>query len=160
MEQEQIRFLLLTQVWQIAVLFVLVSVSTRLIRNTRPHLALVLWILFFMKCLIPPIIMSPIGVFAWQTPIPTVAGLEESSIADEFGSLASAESSTATFFKQARGSRFSPLEIFLKPRAADLVDRFLRLSRCINRLFFENQVQAILVSDGNAALALRSRRAS
>ena len=67
---EQVAFLMWTQVWQVAVLFVLVWSASLGFKKKRPHFALMLWILFFIKCLVPPIILAPVGIFAWQTPEP------------------------------------------------------------------------------------------
>lgn len=66
---EQIQFLLWTQTWQIALLFVLIWVVNRFVRERFPHFAMVLWVLFFVKCLVPPVVLAPIGMFAWQTPV-------------------------------------------------------------------------------------------
>ena len=74
-----IVFLLWTQVWQIALLFVVVWLVTWRIREHRPHLALVLWCVFFVKCMTPPIILAPVGMFAWQTPVVTPSNGQRSS---------------------------------------------------------------------------------
>jgi bla regulator protein blaR1 len=57
--------LLWTHAWQILVLWSAVWVVTRWVARTRPHLAHALWAIVIIKCLIPPIVSSPIAPFSW-----------------------------------------------------------------------------------------------
>lgn len=54
-----------TQAWQIAVAALLVALASRWSSRSRPHLGLLLWTMVFVKCVIPPVWTSPIGVFSW-----------------------------------------------------------------------------------------------
>lgn len=59
------------QLWQVTLLAVVVALVVRLAARSRPHLAYLLWMLVIVKCLTPPIVASPTGVFSWarwQTP--------------------------------------------------------------------------------------------
>lgn len=64
--------LLFVHVWQVSILFVLIWVITKVLHRSAnrrfPHLILMLWIAFFLKCLTPPIIESPVVVMNWLTP--------------------------------------------------------------------------------------------
>jgi beta-lactamase regulating signal transducer with metallopeptidase domain len=44
------------QTWQIAVLFVLVAVTCRLLRRSSAHVRYLLWLLVLVKCLTPPVL--------------------------------------------------------------------------------------------------------
>ncbi len=63
---EQLLQIAQTQIWQVSLLFVVVFLVSWMLRNKRPHLALLLWILFFIKCLVPPVVHAPVGLFAWH----------------------------------------------------------------------------------------------
>src|SRR5579872_399881 len=70
-----------TQLWQLTALIAVVAAIVRLTANRRPHLAHVLWLVVLAKCLTPPVMASPAGIFCWLQPsrsIPTVH--EESSV--------------------------------------------------------------------------------
>ena len=56
------------QAWQVTVLITAVAVLTRVAAANRPHLAYVLWMVVFIKCLTPPLWSSPSGVFCWLQP--------------------------------------------------------------------------------------------
>ncbi len=51
------------QTWQVAVLASLVWVILRVIGRDRAHLAHLLWALVLVKCLMPPVWSSPVGLF-------------------------------------------------------------------------------------------------
>jgi beta-lactamase regulating signal transducer with metallopeptidase domain len=55
-----------TQLWQLAVVVLLVTVLARVpcVRR-RPHLAYALWLLALAKCLTPPLVASPTSAFSW-----------------------------------------------------------------------------------------------
>ena len=53
------------QFWQVTALIVIVGALTSLFCRQRPHLAYVLWLLVFLKCLTPPLWSSPTGLFSW-----------------------------------------------------------------------------------------------
>ena len=57
--------LMWVQLLEITLLFVVVMPLATLLGTKRPHLAMFLWILFFAKCMFPPVVQSPIGLFAW-----------------------------------------------------------------------------------------------
>jgi beta-lactamase regulating signal transducer with metallopeptidase domain/type II secretory pathway component GspD/PulD (secretin) len=54
-----------TQLWQVTLLIALVWLVLRLIGRDRPHLACALWLVVLVKCLTPPVVSSPSGVFCW-----------------------------------------------------------------------------------------------
>jgi beta-lactamase regulating signal transducer with metallopeptidase domain/S1-C subfamily serine protease len=59
--------LAITQFWQLTALIVAVALSVRLTARRRPHLAHVLWLVVLAKCLTPPLLASPGGIFCrWQ----------------------------------------------------------------------------------------------
>ncbi len=62
---DQLAWLAISQVWQVAVAALIVAVVVRLWCRHRPHLAYLLWMLVLVKCLTPPIWSSPVGVFSW-----------------------------------------------------------------------------------------------
>ena len=51
--------------WQVTAVVLCVAVLVRLLGRTRPHLAYLLWLLVFVKCVTPPIWSCPTGVFSW-----------------------------------------------------------------------------------------------
>ncbi|MBN1910951.1 MAG: hypothetical protein JW818_14490 [Pirellulales bacterium] len=57
-----------TQAWQVTLLILFVAVLVRLIARRRPHLAHVLWLVVLIKCVMPPLVSSPSGVFCWLQP--------------------------------------------------------------------------------------------
>lgn len=57
-----------TQIWQLTALIAVVAVIVRLMAKRRPHLAYVLWLVVLAKCLTPPIMASPGGIFCWLQP--------------------------------------------------------------------------------------------
>ncbi len=63
-----IDFLLL-QIAQITVVIVLIGLVTRMVFRNRPYIALALWVVVLIKCVVPPLVYSPIGVFCWMEPI-------------------------------------------------------------------------------------------
>ena len=55
----------LAQLWQVTVLAAVVWLIVRTVARHRPYLAYVLWTLVLVKCLTPPLISSPGGIFSW-----------------------------------------------------------------------------------------------
>ena len=54
-----------TQIWQVALLAVVVWIVTKICCKRRPHLGHALWLLVLIKCIVPPIFGSPTGVYSW-----------------------------------------------------------------------------------------------
>ena len=52
------------QLWQVSILVVIVAAIAQVVGRWRPHLAYVLWLLVAVKCITPPLIGSPTGVFS------------------------------------------------------------------------------------------------
>lgn len=52
-----------TQLWQVTYVIVVVGLMTRLLCRSRPHLAVVLWLVALAKCIVPPVVFAPFGVF-------------------------------------------------------------------------------------------------
>src|SRR5262245_18837080 len=53
------------QCWQVTALIAVVGVLLRIVGRNRPHLASVLWLVVLVKCITPPIVSCPWGVFCW-----------------------------------------------------------------------------------------------
>src|SRR5262245_1974592 len=54
--------------WQVTLLIALVGLVLRLVGQNRPHLACALWLVVLLKCITPPILSSPSGIFCWLQP--------------------------------------------------------------------------------------------
>ncbi|HZL89375.1 MAG TPA: M56 family metallopeptidase, partial [Pirellulaceae bacterium] len=54
-----------TQLWQVTLLIVGIWVILRLVGRNRPHLACALWLVVLLKCVTPPLVSSPSGIFCW-----------------------------------------------------------------------------------------------
>jgi len=65
MTSETLIQLAWAQTWQIAAVALFAVIASRLGAHSRSHLALLLWTVVFVKCLIPPLWSSPLGVFSW-----------------------------------------------------------------------------------------------
>ena len=57
--------LLIAQTWQVAALSVIALIAVRLFAADRPHLAHAIWALVLIKCIIPPLMSSPLSPFSW-----------------------------------------------------------------------------------------------
>ena len=68
MTSDSILHLIILHLWQVSLLLVVVTVVSKRIERRWPHLAFILWCVFFVKCLIPPMFESPAGIMAWTTP--------------------------------------------------------------------------------------------
>ena len=53
----------LTQLWQLTLLIAIAAILARAFCRNRPHLAMVLWLLVLAKCITPPIVAAPFGLF-------------------------------------------------------------------------------------------------
>ncbi len=56
----------LLQIVQVTLLILVVGVITRLCCRSRPYLALALWSIVLLKCVLPPLLYSPVGLFCWM----------------------------------------------------------------------------------------------
>lgn len=65
--------LLWRQFWQVSVLLLVVGACSLLLAKKRPHFVFVLWVIFFIKCITPPILQSQASVFAWVDSQPHLA---------------------------------------------------------------------------------------
>ncbi len=65
MTSDRLFELLLAQTWQLGVLAAAVWGIVRICGRDRPHLAHCLWALVLLKCLVPPVWTSPVGLFCW-----------------------------------------------------------------------------------------------
>ena len=61
---------LLTQSWQIAVVFLLVATACWLLRNASVHWRYLLWCVVLAKCLVPPLLQIPLAVLPPENPLP------------------------------------------------------------------------------------------
>ncbi|MCU0880811.1 MAG: M56 family metallopeptidase, partial [Pirellulaceae bacterium] len=114
-----------TQIWQVTVLAVVVWALVRTIGRNRPHLASVLWLLVLIKCVTPPIVSSPAGVFCWLQPADTRLRAPATARPEYFiGQLAPLPSREATHpVADADGDvvvRLSPDSTVLSAEASDL----------------------------------------
>ena len=85
--------LALAHLWQISVLFLLIALfGCCSWARRRAHLMLLLWVLFFVKCLIPPVVQSPFSPMALMTPKVTASQIvEDQPGSNSIGSGASAD---------------------------------------------------------------------
>lgn len=90
MTQDQILLLLWNQAWQIALLWLMVTLAFRRLAKSRPHLGHVFCILLLIKFLIPPIWSSPVSVFSWLA-----SAVEQASISSLWDTSASGASVAA-----------------------------------------------------------------
>ncbi len=65
MTSHQLFELLLAQTWQVGALALAVWIIVRICGRDRPHLSHCLWGLVLLKCLMPPVWTSPVGLFCW-----------------------------------------------------------------------------------------------
>ena len=65
METHEVLQFVLTQVWQVALIAVVVWPMTKTIVKNQPQLAHLLWALVLLKVITPPIGSSPTSVFSW-----------------------------------------------------------------------------------------------
>ena len=80
MNSDDLFRMIWNQIWQLSVLVILVTLLVRLAARRRPHLAYVLWLVVLAKCLTPPVMASPGGIFCWmQSPQPVPAATVETS---------------------------------------------------------------------------------
>ncbi len=71
-----------TQLWQVTLLVMAIGLIARFACQRRPHLAHLLWILVFIKCLTPPVWSSPTGVFGWLQSSNTPVSIKAMPVAD------------------------------------------------------------------------------
>jgi beta-lactamase regulating signal transducer with metallopeptidase domain len=64
------------QCWQVTLLIAGVWLVLRLVGRDRPHLACALWLVVLLKCVTPPLVSSPSGIFCWLQRTEPVAGEE------------------------------------------------------------------------------------
>ena len=62
---DQFASLAWCQFWQVTLVAILVGAGVFFLCRRRSHLAHVLWLLVILKCLTPPVLCSPTGVFCW-----------------------------------------------------------------------------------------------
>ncbi|MFK7817312.1 MAG: M56 family metallopeptidase, partial [Planctomycetaceae bacterium] len=70
-----------TQLWQLSLLILVVGLLARTLCRNRPHAAMVLWLLVLVKCVTPPVVEAPFGLFCRtiEPEIETIAPVEEAS---------------------------------------------------------------------------------
>ena len=57
--------LLIAQTWQVAAVALLAWIAVRILAADRPHLAHAIWALVLIKCMVPPVMSSPVSPFSW-----------------------------------------------------------------------------------------------
>lgn len=83
MDAQQLIWTLLSHALQVTALAIVVACTSRWLAKDRPHLAHALWLLVLLKCLMPPTLSSPTGVFSWlNTSIQSVSSASQSRIND------------------------------------------------------------------------------
>ena len=85
MTSDNLCQLLFTQTWQVTLLAMSVWCLTRLCLRGRPWMAHLLWACVLIKVIVPPIMASPVGLFAWSYAQPAAA---ESMVAERSGEVA------------------------------------------------------------------------
>ena len=66
----------MTQLWQVTVVILIAILLTRIFAK-RPHLTFTIWMIVVLKCITPPIISSPTGLFCWQSEAPHEVAMME-----------------------------------------------------------------------------------
>jgi beta-lactamase regulating signal transducer with metallopeptidase domain len=127
-----------SQVWQVTLLIMIVSLIVRLCARRHAHLAHALWLVVLLKCLTPPIFSSPAGIFCWL-PLPH---LDESLVP---------AATTASAGQQSGRLAFEPTEAASK-QGSQQPD-----GHSYSRVFDDNSVQA---SREHIAATLRARAES
>ena len=61
------------QALQVTISIVIVGAVHRLYANRYPHALRVLWVVVLIKCITPPLVVSPSGLFCWLRPANTVS---------------------------------------------------------------------------------------
>lgn len=100
METLEVLQLVLTQVWQVALIAVIVWTLTRTIVKNQPQLAHLLWALVLLKVITPPIWSSPTSVFSW---LGYGSGLQQSALAAMENPKTNRESTASTLTVNLRG---------------------------------------------------------
>ncbi len=77
-----------TQSWQLAVLILLAVVASKLFSDRWPHATFMLWLVVLLKCVTPPVISSPLGVFSWAQSRPAATTSDTGSPRVRQGALA------------------------------------------------------------------------
>lgn len=65
MDMQAVMALGVRQVVQVTVVLVAAGLLERLLFRKRPRAAYMLWMVVLVKCLVPPVWSSPVGVFSW-----------------------------------------------------------------------------------------------
>lgn len=65
MSASDLNRLAFTQTWQVIALTLVVFFFSKSVARKNVHLIHVLWLVVLIKCLVPPILSSPAGVFCW-----------------------------------------------------------------------------------------------
>ena len=65
MIEQDIFDLILAQTWQVFVLAIVAWIVVRVFASDRPHLAHAIWALVLIKCMVPPVMSSPVSPFSW-----------------------------------------------------------------------------------------------
>ncbi|MEL7498407.1 MAG: M56 family metallopeptidase [Planctomycetota bacterium] len=68
MSSQVIGSFLLLHIWQVTLVLLIIWGATRVTGKRWPHLTLLLWVVFLVKCVTPPLIESPVGILEWATP--------------------------------------------------------------------------------------------
>ncbi len=82
--------LAVTQLWQLTLLIVIAAIFARAFCRNRPHLAMMLWLLVLVKCVTPPVLAAPFGLFC-RTAEPEMAMAQTNSKAGPFAFFMKAE---------------------------------------------------------------------
>lgn len=100
METHEVLLLVLTQVWQVALIAMVVWTLTRTIVKNQPQLAHLLWALVLLKVITPPIWSSPTSVFSW---LGYGSGQQQSAREAMENPMTNRESTTSTLTVNLRG---------------------------------------------------------
>jgi uncharacterized protein (TIGR03067 family) len=63
------------QFGQVTLSIGVIALAVRLVGRKRPHLCYALWMIVIVKCLTPPVLSSPTGIFCWAQPCAIVTGV-------------------------------------------------------------------------------------
>jgi ankyrin repeat protein/beta-lactamase regulating signal transducer with metallopeptidase domain len=106
----QITNYLLVQSWQIAVLTILLAITSFLLRNRSAHVRYLLWLIVLAKCLVPPFYSVPLAVLPYEksTVVVPMSPIVERTAEDKASGFTMTESAT---------SKVIPSEAMSSPKA-------------------------------------------
>lgn len=77
---DEITSLAIAQLWQVTAVILVLGPLAVVLARRRPHWAYAVWFVVLIKCLTPPLVTSPSGVFSWiEREVPQLSGQVDST---------------------------------------------------------------------------------